>query len=148
MGRSMAPRSDAKHGGAAEIVFQNVTKRYAGRRDTAVTDVSRRGREALPGGALGQRRRIGVARAMAADLPIMLVDEPLGAIDPITRERLQNDFLRLHQEIKKTVVSFTHDIDEAIWTSASSSRPRAALSTGFESTGRRRSATPAASRRG
>ena len=51
---------------------------------------------------------------MAADPPIMLMDEPFGAIDPITRERLQNDFLRLHGEIRKTVIFVTHDIDEAI----------------------------------
>jgi osmoprotectant transport system ATP-binding protein len=62
----------------------------------------------------GQRQRVGLARAMAADPPLMLMDEPFGAIDPITRERLQNDFLRLHQEIRKTVVFVTHDIDEAI----------------------------------
>jgi osmoprotectant transport system ATP-binding protein len=62
----------------------------------------------------GQRQRVGVARAMAADPPIMLMDEPFGAIDPITRERLQNDFLRLHQQIRKTVIFVTHDIDEAI----------------------------------
>jgi osmoprotectant transport system ATP-binding protein len=51
---------------------------------------------------------------MAADPPLMLMDEPFGAIDPITRERLQNDFLRLHRELRKTVVFVTHDIDEAI----------------------------------
>jgi osmoprotectant transport system ATP-binding protein len=62
----------------------------------------------------GQRQRIGVARAMAADPPIMLMDEPFGAIDPITRERLQSDFLRLHAEVRKTVIFVTHDIDEAI----------------------------------
>jgi osmoprotectant transport system ATP-binding protein len=62
----------------------------------------------------GQRQRVGLARAMAADPPLMLMDEPFGAIDPITRERLQNDFLRLHEEIRKTVVFVTHDIDEAI----------------------------------
>jgi osmoprotectant transport system ATP-binding protein len=62
----------------------------------------------------GQRQRVGLARAMAADPPLMLMDEPFGAIDPITRERLQNDFLRLHREIRKTVVFVTHDIDEAI----------------------------------
>ena len=62
----------------------------------------------------GQRQRIGVARAMAADPPIMLMDEPFGAVDPITRDRLQNDFLRLHAEIRKTVIFVTHDIDEAI----------------------------------
>jgi osmoprotectant transport system ATP-binding protein len=62
----------------------------------------------------GQRQRVGLARAMAADPPLMLMDEPFGAIDPITRSRLQNDFLRLHREIRKTVVFVTHDIDEAI----------------------------------
>jgi osmoprotectant transport system ATP-binding protein len=51
---------------------------------------------------------------MAADPPLMLMDEPFGAIDPITRERLQNDFLRLHREVRKTVIFVTHDIDEAI----------------------------------
>jgi osmoprotectant transport system ATP-binding protein len=62
----------------------------------------------------GQQQRIGVARAMAADPPIMLMDEPFGAIDPIARERLQNDFLRLHSQVRKTVIFVTHDIDEAI----------------------------------
>ncbi|MBN1529550.1 MAG: ABC transporter ATP-binding protein [Thermoleophilaceae bacterium] len=62
----------------------------------------------------GQRQRVGVARALAADPPLMLMDEPFGAIDPINRERLQNEFLRLQKEIRKTVVFVTHDIDEAI----------------------------------
>jgi osmoprotectant transport system ATP-binding protein len=62
----------------------------------------------------GQRQRIGVARAMAADQPLMLMDEPFGAVDPIARDRLQDDFLRLHHEVPKTVVFVTHDIDEAI----------------------------------
>jgi osmoprotectant transport system ATP-binding protein len=62
----------------------------------------------------GQRQRIGVIRALAADPPVMLMDEPFGAIDPITRERLQNEFLRLQAEIRKTIVFVTHDIDEAI----------------------------------
>jgi osmoprotectant transport system ATP-binding protein len=62
----------------------------------------------------GQRQRIGVARAMAADQPLMLMDEPFGAVDPIARDRLQDDFLRLHEEFPKTVVFVTHDIDEAI----------------------------------
>lgn len=62
----------------------------------------------------GQRQRIGVARALAVDPPLMLMDEPFGAIDPINRERLQNEFLRLQKEIKKTIVFVTHDIDEAI----------------------------------
>jgi osmoprotectant transport system ATP-binding protein len=62
----------------------------------------------------GQRQRVGVARALAADPPLMLMDEPFGAIDPITRERLQDEFLRLQGEIGKTVVFVTHDIDEAI----------------------------------
>jgi osmoprotectant transport system ATP-binding protein len=62
----------------------------------------------------GQRQRVGLARAMAADPPLMLMDEPFGAIDPITRERLQDEFLRLHGQIRKTVIFVTHDIDEAI----------------------------------
>jgi osmoprotectant transport system ATP-binding protein len=62
----------------------------------------------------GQQQRVGVARAMAADPPVMLMDEPFGATDPITRERLQNEFLRIQTEIRKTIVFVTHDIDEAI----------------------------------
>jgi len=62
----------------------------------------------------GQLQRVGVARALSADPPVMLMDEPFGAIDPITRDRLQNEFLRLQEEIKKTIVFVTHDIDEAI----------------------------------
>jgi osmoprotectant transport system ATP-binding protein len=62
----------------------------------------------------GQRQRVGVARALAADPPLMLMDEPFGAIDPINRDRLQNEFLRLQSEMRKTVVFVTHDIDEAI----------------------------------
>jgi osmoprotectant transport system ATP-binding protein len=62
----------------------------------------------------GQRQRVGVARALAADPPLMLMDEPFGAVDPINRERLQNQFLRLQSEIRKTILFVTHDIDEAI----------------------------------
>ena len=62
----------------------------------------------------GQRQRVGLARALAANPPLMLMDEPFGAIDPITRERLQDEFLRLHREFRKTVIFVTHDIDEAI----------------------------------
>jgi osmoprotectant transport system ATP-binding protein len=62
----------------------------------------------------GQRQRVGVARALAADPPLMLMDEPFGAIDPINRARLQDEFLRLQERVKKTVVFVTHDIDEAI----------------------------------
>ncbi|MBA2383964.1 MAG: betaine/proline/choline family ABC transporter ATP-binding protein [Actinobacteria bacterium] len=62
----------------------------------------------------GQRQRVGVARAMAADPPVILMDEPFSAIDPITRDRLQNEFLRLQAVIKKTIVFVTHDIDEAV----------------------------------
>jgi osmoprotectant transport system ATP-binding protein len=62
----------------------------------------------------GQRQRVGVARAMSADPDVMLMDEPFGAIDPITRERLQNEFLRIQSEIKKTIIFVTHDIEEAI----------------------------------
>ncbi len=62
----------------------------------------------------GQRQRVGLARALAADPPLMLMDEPFGALDPITRDRLQLEFLRLHGEVRKTVIFVTHDIDEAI----------------------------------
>jgi osmoprotectant transport system ATP-binding protein len=62
----------------------------------------------------GQRQRVGVARALAADPPLMLMDEPFGAIDPITRGRLQDEFLRLQERVRKTIVFVTHDIDEAI----------------------------------
>ena len=57
---------------------------------------------------------MGVARALAADPPLMLMDEPFGAIDPVTRARLQDEFLRLQEQVRKTVVFVTHDIDEAI----------------------------------
>jgi osmoprotectant transport system ATP-binding protein len=62
----------------------------------------------------GERQRVGVARALAVDPPLMLMDEPFGAIDPINRGRLQDEFLRLQQQIRKTVVFVTHDIDEAL----------------------------------
>jgi osmoprotectant transport system ATP-binding protein len=62
----------------------------------------------------GQRQRIGVARALASDPPLMLMDEPFGAIDPITRSRLQDEFLGVQSRVRKTVVFVTHDIDEAI----------------------------------
>ncbi len=62
----------------------------------------------------GQRQRVGVARAIAADPPLLLMDEPFGAIDPINRSRLQDEFLRLQQQVRRTVVFVTHDIDEAI----------------------------------
>ncbi|MHB8618727.1 MAG: ABC transporter ATP-binding protein, partial [Chloroflexota bacterium] len=62
----------------------------------------------------GERQRVGVARAMAAEPPVMLMDEPFGAVDPIARDRLQNEFLRLHRKLRTTVIFVTHDIDEAI----------------------------------
>ena len=62
----------------------------------------------------GQQQRVGVARALAVDPPVMLMDEPFGAVDPINRERLQNEFLRLQAKIRKTILFVTHDIDEAI----------------------------------
>jgi osmoprotectant transport system ATP-binding protein len=62
----------------------------------------------------GQQQRVGVARALAADPGVMLMDEPFGAVDPINREQLQNEFLRLQAAVKKTILFVTHDIDEAI----------------------------------
>jgi osmoprotectant transport system ATP-binding protein len=62
----------------------------------------------------GERQRVGVARALAADPPVMLMDEPFGAVDPIRRDRLQNEFLRLQQQVRKTIIFVTHDVDEAI----------------------------------
>ena len=62
----------------------------------------------------GQQQRVGVARALAADPPVLLMDEPFGAIDPVTRARLQQEFLGLQRRLRKTVVLVTHDIDEAV----------------------------------
>ena len=62
----------------------------------------------------GQNQRVGVARALAADPPVMLMDEPFGALDPITRTALQDEFLRILRELRKTIVFVTHDIDEAL----------------------------------
>jgi osmoprotectant transport system ATP-binding protein len=62
----------------------------------------------------GERQRVGVARALAADPPLMLMDEPFGAVDPIVRDRLQNELLRLQERLAKTILFVTHDIDEAI----------------------------------
>jgi osmoprotectant transport system ATP-binding protein len=62
----------------------------------------------------GQRQRVGVARALAADPPVLLMDEPFGAVDPVVRVRLQEEFRRLQRELGKSVVLVTHDIDEAV----------------------------------
>jgi osmoprotectant transport system ATP-binding protein len=62
----------------------------------------------------GQRQRVGVARALAADPPVMLMDEPFGSVDPIVRTRLQNEFLAILRQLKKTVIFVTHDLEEAI----------------------------------
>ncbi|MFN2390318.1 MAG: ABC transporter ATP-binding protein [Actinomycetota bacterium] len=62
----------------------------------------------------GQRQRVGVARALAADPPVMLMDEPFGAVDPVVRERLQDQFLGIQRTLRKTIVFVTHDIDEAL----------------------------------
>jgi osmoprotectant transport system ATP-binding protein len=74
--------------------------RYAGRYPAALSG--------------GERQRVGVARALAADPPVLLMDEPFGAVDPIVRERLQNELLNLQEQIAKTILFVTHDIDEAI----------------------------------
>ncbi|WP_375003354.1 betaine/proline/choline family ABC transporter ATP-binding protein [Aeromicrobium sp. CTD01-1L150] len=62
----------------------------------------------------GQQQRVGVARALAADPPVLLMDEPFGAVDPITRQRLQDELMRLQDELRKTIVFVTHDFDEAV----------------------------------
>ncbi|MBC7461027.1 MAG: ABC transporter ATP-binding protein [Thermoleophilia bacterium] len=62
----------------------------------------------------GQRQRVGVARALAADPPVMLMDEPFGAIDPLVREQIQDEFLRMQRDISKTIIIVTHDLDEAM----------------------------------
>src|SRR5205807_3682028 len=62
----------------------------------------------------GQRQRVGVARALGADPPVLLMDEPFGAIDRVTRDRLQNEFLQIQKRMRKLVVFVTHDIDEAV----------------------------------
>lgn len=62
----------------------------------------------------GEAQRVGVARALAADPPVLLMDEPFGAVDPLTRERLQHELKRLHRMLDKTIVFVTHDIDEAV----------------------------------
>ncbi|MFJ2813568.1 betaine/proline/choline family ABC transporter ATP-binding protein [Streptomyces sp. NPDC091279] len=62
----------------------------------------------------GQRQRVGVARALAADPPVLLMDEPFGAVDPVVREQLQDEFLRMQAAVRKTVLLVTHDIEEAV----------------------------------
>jgi osmoprotectant transport system ATP-binding protein len=62
----------------------------------------------------GEAQRVGVARALAADPPVLLMDEPFGAVDPLNRVRLQTEFLRIQKELRKTVIFITHDLDEAI----------------------------------
>src|SRR5690606_5785376 len=62
----------------------------------------------------GQQQRVGVARALAADPPVMLMDEPFGAIDPINREAIQDEFMRIQRQVRKTVLFVSHDIDEAV----------------------------------
>jgi osmoprotectant transport system ATP-binding protein len=75
------------------------------------TELSRRYPAQLSG---GQQQRVGVARALAADPPVMLMDEPFSAVDPVVRAELQNEFLRLQSELGKTILFVTHDIDEAV----------------------------------
>ena len=62
----------------------------------------------------GQAQRVGVARALAADPPVLLMDEPFGALDPVNREAIQDEFLRMQQSLRKTVLFVSHDIDEAV----------------------------------
>jgi osmoprotectant transport system ATP-binding protein len=62
----------------------------------------------------GQQQRVGVARALAADPPVLLMDEPFGAVDPVTRQRLQDELLRIQEELGKTILFVTHDVDEAV----------------------------------
>ena len=62
----------------------------------------------------GQQQRVGVARGLAADPPVLLMDEPFGAVDPITRQRLQDELMSIQEELQKTIVCVTHDIDEAV----------------------------------
>ncbi|MGH0053561.1 MAG: ABC transporter ATP-binding protein [Sphaerochaetaceae bacterium] len=62
----------------------------------------------------GEAQRVGVARALGADPPVLLMDEPFGAVDPLTREQLQDEFIRIQRQLKKTVIFVTHDIEEAI----------------------------------
>jgi osmoprotectant transport system ATP-binding protein len=79
--------------------------------DLPAADYRRRFPSQLSG---GERQRVGLARALAANPPVMLMDEPFGAVDPITRARLQQELLRIQSELRKTIVFVTHDIDEAI----------------------------------
>src|SRR5438045_330534 len=89
------------------IRFESVTKRYPdGTVAVDALDV------VAPSGR--QRQRVGVARALAADPPVMLMDEPFSAVDPVVRTQLQDEFLRLQGELGKTIVFVTHDIDEAV----------------------------------
>ncbi|HEX2193706.1 MAG TPA: ABC transporter ATP-binding protein [Candidatus Limnocylindria bacterium] len=92
-------RIEARVGELLELVGLDAST-YAGRYPAAISG--------------GERQRVGVARALAADPPLMLMDEPFGAVDPIRRERLQNEFLRLQDRVRKTVIFVTHDVDEAI----------------------------------
>ena len=82
-------------------------------RSSASTRTSTRGKypRQLSG---GEAQRVGVARALAADPPVLLMDEPFGAVDPLTRERLQAEFARIQRDLRKTVIFVTHDVDEAI----------------------------------
>jgi osmoprotectant transport system ATP-binding protein len=79
--------------------------------DLAASDYASRSPQALSG---GQRQRVGVARALAADPPILLMDEPFGALDPVTRSELHREFRRIQSEVRKTIVIVTHDMAEAM----------------------------------
>ena len=99
-------------------LLNGVNKKQA--REEAVTLLARVGLDESMAGRYpsqlsgGQQQRVGVARALAADPPVMLMDEPFSAVDPIVRSQLQDEFLRLQADISKTIVMVTHDIDEAL----------------------------------
>ena len=108
-------RREHRHGAeAARLVEREIAERVDELLDLVdlpARDYRERYASQLSG---GERQRVGLARALAADPPVMLMDEPFGALDPITRARLQKELLRIQDEVRKTIIFVTHDIDEAI----------------------------------